>query len=195
MFYWDDEVLGDKPDVGRPGSFKGRRTILKEGVVDGWVVLYLDNNEICLVQTMAYAAAERGFSNIGDFLLELLESPEVQNFLQTEEARGILKSEFDYLRESLRQLNEDNERLRDVANVLDDDAEERRFQLRNLLAALEFAEMQVEEYRQAFNKILDRMESDKPDEPLVARINERGEFDDFGDWIYLAPPNKGGWIN
>lgn len=196
MFYWDDEVLGIKPSEGRFGSFNGRQTVLKEGVVTGVIVQFADNNETCQIQTLAYMAAEIGYHNISEFLLANLETPEVIAFLQTKEGRTILKSEFDFLKRDNIALQEENEALHDqnLRDYLLLQAQSEA--LIYAAAVIRFAEEQAEAYRVAHNQLVKQINREQGGRHADSglRINEYGETDEFGNWWHFLPTAKGGLL-
>lgn len=193
-FYWDDEVLGVKPSKETLGSFNDRDTILKDGN-GGWVVQFTDNNEVCYLQTAAFLALEAGYMNIADYLLGNLEEPEVQNLLQTKEAREILKAEFDYLTISLRQLFTHSE-LRDSESFTAYlETERLKLALIEEETALEYTRSQLETHKSDYEFLLAQKKGNGASSKKLVRIDTQGRPNQFGHWVYVDTPNGKGLVH
>jgi hypothetical protein len=191
-FYWDDDVLGKKPSEGILGHLEGRDTILKEDLDGNPLVLFVDNREVCLLQTAAFYANRAGYSNIGDFLLHNLESDKVLEFLHDPKVRRVLKAEFDFISYNMRELAKENEDFHQES--FDSYIREERQQLALIYAAglVQFEEERSEALHQAYLSIRDQL----PGQGFGTSVNNKVEIfkNDglFGSWLY---PKKGEHIH
>lgn len=191
-FYWDDDFLGKKPSESLLGHLDGRDTILKEDLEGNPIVLFIDNREVCLLQTAAYYANRSGYSNIGDFLLHNLESDKVLEFLHDSKVRRVLKAEFDFISYNMSELVKENEVF--SQQCFDSYILEERQQSALLYAAglVQFEEERSEALYQAYLAIRDQL----PHHGFGTNMNKKVDIFEndglFGSWLY---PKKGEHIH